>query len=110
MKSRCYTMAWWHLITVIGWGLVMVCFDGGGTMIAPAVAADWRPFMVQAQAGQSGETTKPEGEMSVSPGMGKEAVRKVWGDPEEIRKLRTCFGWQEEGVYRGDPKRVGVSG
>ena len=41
--------------------------------------------------------------------MGKEAVRTVWGEPEEIRKIRTCFGWQEEWVYRGDPKRFGVS-
>jgi hypothetical protein len=36
--------------------------------------------------------------------MGKEAVCTVWGKPEEIRKIRTCFEWQEEWVYRGDPK------
>ena len=41
--------------------------------------------------------------------LGKEAVRTAWGEPEEIRKIRTCFGWQEEWVYRGDPKRFGAS-
>jgi hypothetical protein len=41
--------------------------------------------------------------------MGKEAIRQVWGAPEEVRKIRTCFGWQEEWVYRGDAKRFGAS-
>jgi hypothetical protein len=41
--------------------------------------------------------------------MGKEAVRDVWGAPEEVRKIRTCFGWQEEWVYRGNTERFGAS-
>jgi hypothetical protein len=65
--------------------------------------------MVQAQDGQSAGTEAPAVGRPVTRGMGKEAVRAVWGDPEEIRKLRTCFGWQEEWVYRGDPQRFGVA-
>lgn len=70
--------------------------------------------MAQASAGQNAGSEKSTGETSVgetsvTPGMGKEAVRTVWGDPEEVRKIRTCFGWQEEWVYRGDPKRFGAS-
>jgi hypothetical protein len=41
-------------------------------------------------------------------GMGKEAVRDLWGKPAEVRKIRTCFGWQEEWVYRGDQQRYGA--
>ena len=41
-------------------------------------------------------------------GMDKEAVRGLWGDPAEVRKMRTCFGWQEEWVYRGDQQRYGA--
>jgi hypothetical protein len=100
-------MAWWSLLAVTGVSVVAACHGGGGAMITPAVAAEERPFI--AQAAQSGNTMKPAGETAVTPGMGKEAVRKVWGDPEEIRKIRTCFGWQEEWVYRGDAKRYGVS-
>jgi hypothetical protein len=102
-------MAWWYLIAVTGSSVVAMGYAGGGTLIPPAVAAGWRPFIAAAQAAQRGDTMPPEGETSVTPGMGKEAVRKVWGDPEEIRKIRTCFGWQEEWVYRGDAKRFGVS-
>jgi hypothetical protein len=109
VKSRCYTMRWWHLVAATGLSVVAVCYEGGVTMIAPAVAAESRPFIAQAQPGRSGDMVKPESGTSVTPGMGKEAVREVWGDPAEIRKIRTCFGWQEEWVYRGDAKRFGIS-
>jgi len=72
------------------------------------MAAEVHSFTAQAPATQ-GAIDKPDGGTSITRGMGKEAVRTVWGEPEEIRKIRTCFGWQEEWVYRGDPKRFGVS-
>jgi hypothetical protein len=65
--------------------------------------------VAQAPVTQDAAPNKPTGNASVTRGMGKEAVRSVWGDPEEIRKIRTCFGWQEEWVYRGDQKRFGAS-
>lgn len=75
-----------------------------------SVLAAARQFVsAQAHAGentQANETRKPSG---VTRGMGKTEVRQVWGSPEEVRKLRTCFGWQEEWVYRGDVERFGAS-
>jgi hypothetical protein len=41
--------------------------------------------------------------------MAKADVRQVWGAPESIRKIRTCFGWQEEWTYRGEVERLGAS-
>jgi hypothetical protein len=100
-------MARWLLVA--GLAVAAVCYDGGGMIVALAKAAQSQPFAAQAQAPQSGHTDKSEGKTSVTRGMAKEAVRTVWGDPEEIRRIRTCFGWQEEWVYRGDPQRFGVS-
>jgi hypothetical protein len=108
VKRRCYTMAWRLLSTVAAVLLVGLCHARGNTMIVPAMAAEARLFMAQA-ASQSADPDKPDGGTSVTRGMGKEAVRTAWGEPEEIRKIRTCFGWQEEWVYRGDPKRFGVA-
>ena len=82
---------------------------GGNTMTWPTPVAQAHRSMAQAPATQVGETDKPTGSTSITRGMGKEAVRTEWGEPEEIRKIRTCFGWQEEWVYRGDPNRFGVS-
>ena len=82
--------------------------DGSTTSVPPMAAQVYRS-MAQAPAPQGAGTDKPASSPSVTRGMGKEAVRTVWGDPEEIRKIRTCFGWQEEWVYRSDPKRFGVS-
>jgi hypothetical protein len=109
VKSGCYSMAWRLLISVAALSLVAMSDEGSDTITAFAMAAKLWPSMAQAPAGQNADTEKPEGGTSVTRGMGKEAVRTVWGDPEEIRKIRTCFGWQEEWVYRGDPKRFGVS-
>ena len=97
------------LISVAALSLVAMGDESSDTITALAMAAEARPAMAQAPSGQSADIEKPEGGTSVTRGMGKEAVRTVWGDPEEIRKIRTCFGWQEEWVYRGDPKRFGVS-
>jgi hypothetical protein len=99
-------MACWLLVA--GLAVASVCCDGGDTIIALAKAAEPRPFAAQAQAPPSGHIDKPEGKTSVTRGMGKEAVRTVWGDPKEIRRIRTCFGWQEEWVYGGDPQRFGA--
>jgi hypothetical protein len=109
VKTRDYTMAWWHLVVAISLSVVAVWYEADIMMIAPAMAAESPPSIAQAQTGHSGDTMKPESGTSVTPGMGKEAVRKVWGDPAEIRRIRTCFGWQEEWVYRGDVQRFGVS-
>jgi hypothetical protein len=109
VKSGRYSMAWRLLISVAALSLVAMGEEGSNTITALETAAEARPSMAQVSSGQSADTEKPEGGTSVTLGMGKEAVRTVWGDPEEIRKIRTCFGWQEEWVYRGDPKRFGVS-
>jgi hypothetical protein len=102
-------MARWLLIMVAAVSLVVLCHKSRCAPIAPGLAAEAQPFMAQASAGQSAGSEKSTGGTSVTPGMGKEAVRTVWGDPEEVRKIRTCFGWQEEWVYRGDAKRFGAS-
>jgi hypothetical protein len=102
-------MAWWLLSTGAALALVAVGYEGKIAMTAPALAAEARPLNAQTPAGQSAGTDTPEGGAAVARGMGKEAVRTVWGHPAEIRKIRTCFGWQEEWVYRGDPMRFGSS-
>lgn len=99
----------WLLITGAFLPVMGTWSEGGGTFTAPAMAAESQPLLAQVQAGQSADTDKPEGSARLTRGMGKEAVRQVWGAPEEVRKIRTCFGWQEEWVYRGDPKRFGAS-
>jgi hypothetical protein len=107
VKDRCDTMARWLLVA--GLAVAAVCYRGGGMMAALAKAAESQPFAAPTQVPQSGHTDKSEGKTSVRRGMGKEAVRTEWGNPAEIRRIRTCFGWQEEWVYRGDPQRFGVS-
>jgi hypothetical protein len=102
-------MAWWLLIILAVLSLVAMGPEGKVTLTGLAMAAEARPFNAQAPTGQSADTERPEGGTAVARGMGKEAVRTAWGNPEEIRKIRTCFGWQEEWVYRGDPKRFGGS-
>lgn len=89
--------------------LTGLCHAGGNTLNVPAFPAGARLSLAQASASQSTDADKPDGSTAITRGMGKEAVRTVWGEPEEIRKIRTCFGWQEEWVYRGDPKRFGLS-
>jgi hypothetical protein len=66
-------------------------------------------LLLAAQAGQSSEASRPENRPSLTRGMGKEAVRQAWGAPEQVRKIRTCFGWQEEWVYRGAEDQSGAS-
>jgi hypothetical protein len=89
--------------------LMGLCHAGGTTLRMPALDVEARLSIVQASASQRTDADKPDASTAITRGMGKEAVRTVWGEPEEIRKIRTCFGWQEEWVYRGDPKRFGVS-
>jgi hypothetical protein len=104
-----YTMARRLPITVAAILLVGLCYADGNTLSVPALAAEACLSIAQAPASQRTDADKPDGNIAITRGMGKEAVRTVWGEPEEIRKIRTCFGWQEEWVYRGDPKRFGVS-
>jgi hypothetical protein len=89
--------------------LLGLCHAGGNALSGPALAAQARLSIAQAPASQRTDADKPDGSTAITRGMDKEAVRTGWGEPEEIRKIRTCFGWQEEWVYRGDPKRLGVS-
>jgi hypothetical protein len=97
------------VMTVAALVLVGLCPSGGYTRSVPALAAEAYRSMAQAPTPPSAEADKPSGRTSITRGMGKEAVRTAWGEPEEIRKIRTCFGWQEEWVYRGDPNRFGRS-
>jgi hypothetical protein len=89
----------------------------GGSYIAGGLVSWWLKYAERASVGDGGapfhsagagqsrtDADKPDGSTAITRGMGKEAVRTVWGEPEEIRKIRTCFEWQEEWVYRGDPK------
>src|SRR5262245_24086062 len=89
--------------------LVGLCHAGGNTVSVPVLAAEVRLSIAQVPASQRTNADEPDGSTAITRGMGKEAVRTMWGKPEEIRKIRTCFGWQEEWVYRGDPKRFGLS-
>jgi hypothetical protein len=97
----------WLLTTVAVLSSVAVSAESGGILATPTMAAEWQPLL--AQAGQNTGAAQSEGQVPVALGMGKEAIRQVWGAPEEVRKIRTCFGWQEEWVYRGDAKRFGAS-
>lgn len=97
----------WLLTIVAVLSSVAVSAESGGILAAPTMAAEWQPLL--AQGGQNAGAAQSEGQVPVALGMGKEAVRQVWGAPEEVRKVRTCFGWQEEWVYRGDAKRFGAS-
>jgi hypothetical protein len=97
----------WLLTMVAVLSGMAISAAGAGIRAAPALTAENQPL--SAQAGQSTEAEPSEGRTPVALGMGKEAVRQVWGAPEEVRKIRTCFGWQEEWVYRGDAKRFGAS-
>jgi hypothetical protein len=49
----------------------------------------------------------PPAERRPTRGMSQEQVRALWGEPAEVRRIRTCFGTQEEWVYRGEPRRFG---
>ena len=102
-------MAWWLLSTLAGLALLAASQAGNSTIGVPAMAVEGRHASAQGPGGRSANTERPEDSASVTRGMGKEAVRSVWGDPAEIRKIRTCFGWQEEWVYRGDTEQFGVS-
>jgi hypothetical protein len=97
----------WLLTMVAVMSSMVISAAGAGIRVAPALAAENQPLLTQ--AGQSTESEPSEGRTPVALGMEKEAVRQVWGAPEEVRKIRTCFGWQEEWVYRGDAKRFGTS-
>jgi hypothetical protein len=99
----------WLLIAVAGFSLVAVGPVSPVQMTGVATAAEGQAFNAEAPAGQRADPAKPESGTAVARGMGKEAVRTRWGPPEEVRKIRTCFGWQEEWVYRGDAKRFGAS-
>lgn len=98
----------WFLIAVAGFSLVTVSHVSPVQKTGVATAAERRVFNTEQPDGQRADPAKPESAMAVARGMGKEAVRTEWGPPEEVRKIRTCFGWQEEWIYRGDAKRFGA--
>ena len=103
------TMARLQLSTVAAMLFIGLWQGDGRTTSMPPTPAAADLSVAQASAPQGAGPDTPMSSPSVTRGMGKEAVRTVWGDPEEIRKIRTCFGWQEEWVYRGDAKRFGGS-
>jgi hypothetical protein len=102
-------MRQWFLFAVAGVLLVTVGRLSTSAMSGMVTAAEAQPFKAETPAGQSTAPDKPESGTAVARGMGKEVVRTQWGHPAEVRKIRTCFGWQEEWVYRGDPIRFGGS-
>jgi hypothetical protein len=61
----------------------------------------------QSTPGQTTAPEKPVNPLAVTRGMKKEQVHALWGEPMEVRQIRTCFGTREEWVYRGDPRRYG---
>jgi hypothetical protein len=97
------------LIVGVFLAVIGTCSAGEGAVAAPAIAAE-SPFLsAQAQTGQNTDVEKPESRARLTHGMGKQAVRHAWGAPEEVRQSRTCVGWWEEWVYRGDPQRFGAN-
>ena len=109
LNHRYCTIARRFPAAVVAILLVGLCQTGRITLSLPALAAEANLSMAQAPTSQRTDPDKPGGHTAITRGMGKEAVRTVWGEPEQVRKIRTCFGWQEEWVYRGDPKRFGAS-
>jgi hypothetical protein len=63
--------------------------------------------LAQPIAGQGTGSPAPHSPTAPTKGMRKEQVRVLWGEPAEVRRIRTCFGTKEEWVYRGDPARYG---
>ena len=51
----------------------------------------------------------PARQLPVVVGMRKDVVRRLWGEPAEVRKIRVCLGTAEEWVYQGDPERYGAN-
>jgi hypothetical protein len=95
------TMALWLIIMCLPVG---VRFDEAKHALLLLATASSSPAMSGPAAGSS-----PSANQAMpTKGMGKETVRKLWGDPAEVRKIRTCFGWQEEWMYRGDQRRYGA--
>lgn len=90
--------------------LILLCvpvamgFSATGNAIMPSAAAATAPSAPGSGLG----TQTQETQVMPAHGAGKEEVRGLWGDPVEVRKIRTCFGWQEEWIYRGDPQRYGA--
>jgi len=109
LNRRYRTIARRFPAAVVAILLVGLCQSGRITLSLPALAAEENLSMAQALTSQRTDPDKPGGQTAITRGMEKQAVRTVWGEPEEVRKIRTCFGWQEEWVYRGDPKRFGAS-
>ena len=108
--GRCrMQIMFWLVMSVAFLSLPEIRLEARRPLAVPVLRAESQPRWARAHAGQSTGAEKPEGRGTVTPGMGKEAVRHIWGAPEAVRKIRTCFGWQEEWVYRGDPQRFGAS-
>jgi len=107
--SRCLSIiAFWML----AYGALFPIIGSWYTEAAVSITArdTARQFVLaQAHAGESAGKSEAEKPPAVTRGMGKAEVHQAWGAPEEVRKLRTCFGWQEEWVYRGDIERFGAS-
>jgi hypothetical protein len=99
----------WLLIAVAGFSLVTVGHVSPVLRIGAATAAEGRVFNTEQPDGRGVDPAQSESGIAVARAMGKEAVRTEWGPPEEVRKIRTCFGWQEEWIYRGDAKHFGAS-
>jgi hypothetical protein len=102
-------LASWLLIVGVFLAVMGTRSGGGSALAALAIVAESRPLSAQTQAGQNTDAANPDDRPQVTRGMRKEAVHHAWGAPEEVRKIRTCFGWQEEWVYRGDPQRFGAN-
>ena len=82
---------------------------GGMLALLITVEAHAEERSIQGHSHQAAAQETGAGQTSIGLKMRKEAVRKLWGEPAEIRKVRTCFGAAEEWVYRGDPQRYGAS-
>ena len=108
-KQQYYTIARLLFTIVAAALLVGLWYGDGSTTSLPSMVAGAHRIAAQGPGLQRAGIDSPTSSPSVARGMGKEEVRTVWGDPKATRKIRTCFGWQEEWVYRGDPKRFGVS-
>jgi hypothetical protein len=95
------TMGLW--LVIIGLPLGMSVDEARHVFVLLAIESAAQASSEPAPSAQS-----PEHPNRPTRGMGKEAVRDLWGNPADVRKIRTCFGWQEEWVYRGDQQRYGA--
>jgi hypothetical protein len=104
------TMKGYQFVVTIALWLTIMCLPAGMRVDeARHTILIWTTSFASSAGSVPGASSSPPTNQAMpAKGMSKEMVRDLWGDPAEVRKIRTCFGWQEEWMYRGNPRRYGA--